>query len=394
MPRVYRQQYTRAVPPGTPTKSIRGVPHIKRAGKWLPVHNGRITCTARVWYAEYRDGDGRLRVRSTKCTDESAARGVLADWVRRADLQRAGLISPSAAQAADHAADDLLPHVEAWAASMRSAGRSASHYKVRRYLLLRLAREIPWTRLGHLTYESFDKWMRGCRGLAARSRNGYRDAAISFGGWCVVTQRLAANPFTGYPKSNVAADRRRIRRAFTGEELSRLIAAAETRSPARALAYRVLALTGLRVGELRSLLVRDLHGSVLHLGAKHEKSRRGSVIPLRSDLAALLAEWVKGRAPASPLIPIPTQFHRRLRGDLAAAGITSPDAEGAHLDAHALRYTYATALATAGVAPRVAQEAMRHSSPDLTARVYQDPRLLQVAAAVETIDLLREKNPK
>lgn len=389
MPRVYKQHYTKPAPPNAPRKRVGGAEFVRRAGKWVEVHDGRITCTARVWYAEYRDADGRLRTRSTRCTDESAARGVLAEWVRRAELQRSGALSASAAEAAEHGLDALAPHVDAWVASMRAAGRSISHQKNSRCAVEKVAREIPWDRLGHLTYESFDRWLRADPDRSARSRNWYREALLAFCGWCVATHRLAANPFTAYPKSNVEADRQYRRRAFTGDELARLIAATEPRSLARALAYRVMALTGLRVSELRSLRVRDLVGATLILGAENEKARRGAVIPLRADLAERFAAWVAGRSADAPLIDLPASLAPRLQGDLRAAGLEQVDAAGYHLDAHSLRYTFCTALARAGVAPRVAQEAMRHSSPLLTAKVYTDPRLLAVAEAMERIDYLR-----
>jgi len=39
----------------------------------------------------------------------------------------------------------------------------------------------------------------------------------------------------------------------------------------------------------------------------------------------------------------------------------------------------------AGVAPRVAQAAMRHSSIDLTMNIYTDPTLLDVAGAINAL---------
>jgi hypothetical protein len=39
----------------------------------------------------------------------------------------------------------------------------------------------------------------------------------------------------------------------------------------------------------------------------------------------------------------------------------------------------------AGVSPRVAQAAMRHSSLDLTMNIYTDPTLLDVAGAVNAL---------
>src|SRR5687767_9608163 len=45
-------------------------------------------------------------------------------------------------------------------------------------------------------------------------------------------------------------------------------------------------------------------------------------------------------------------------------------------------------LSTAGVAPRVAQAAMRHSKLDLTMNVCTDPKLLDVARAVNALPAL------
>ena len=50
---------------------------------------------------------------------------------------------------------------------------------------------------------------------------------------------------------------------------------------------------------------------------------------------------------------------------------------------HALRHTFGTHLSKAGVAARVAMAAMRYSSIQLTMKVYTDPVLLDVGAAVE-----------
>ena len=42
-------------------------------------------------------------------------------------------------------------------------------------------------------------------------------------------------------------------------------------------------------------------------------------------------------------------------------------------------------LSVGGVAPRTAQAAMRHSKIDLTMNVYTDPRLLDVAGAMDAL---------
>jgi integrase len=59
---------------------------------------------------------------------------------------------------------------------------------------------------------------------------------------------------------------------------------------------------------------------------------------------------------------------RTLRADLEAAGIAAEDDEGRVVDFHALRTTFVSSLAVAGVRPRVAQALTRHSSVELTMR--------------------------
>jgi len=87
--------------------------------------------------------------------------------------------------------------------------------------------------------------------------------------------------------------------------------------------------------------------------------------------------------------------------DLVAAGIArrvevtpgkwkidKRDERGRTVDVHALRHTFGTHLSKGGVAPRTAQAAMRHSTIDLTMNVYTDPRLLDVAGAMEALPAL------
>jgi site-specific recombinase XerC len=58
------------------------------------------------------------------------------------------------------------------------------------------------------------------------------------------------------------------------------------------------------------------------------------------------------------------------------------------VDVHALRVTFGTHLCAAGVPLRTAQAAMRHSKPELTANIYTDPKLLDVAGAIDALPTL------
>ncbi|MEW6200055.1 MAG: tyrosine-type recombinase/integrase [Planctomycetota bacterium] len=167
-------------------------------------------------------------------------------------------------------------------------------------------------------------------------------------------------------------------------------------------------LTGLRKGELASLTIGQLeldgHVAYAVLNAADEKAGRGAEIPLRSDLVADLRGWLGERLDAAraaakakglplparlpddaPLFNVPADLVRAFDRDLRVAGIPKRDDRGRVLDIHALRHTFGTHLSKGGVAPRVAQAAMRHSTLELTMNTYTDPRLLDVAGALDAL---------
>jgi Phage integrase family len=198
----------------------------------------------------------------------------------------------------------------------------------------------------------------------------------------------------------------------------------ERRGWERALVYKALVLTGLRKGELASLTVgnTDIDGGLPYvvLDAANEKAGRGADIPVRADLAADLRAWLaeqletarnfaaqSGRpiparlAPETPLFTVPTGLNRILDRDLVAAGIAKlvvgedgklhidkSDDRGRTIDVHALRHTFGTHLSKGGVAPRTAQAAMRHGSLEMTMQTYTDPKLLDVAGALDVLPSL------
>ena len=75
-----------------------------------------------------------------------------------------------------------------------------------------------------------------------------------------------------------------------------------------------------------------------------------------------------------------------LRKDLAAAKIAVVTPAGV-VDFHALRTTYGTLLARAGVSLAQAQKLMRHSTPALTANIYTRLQMDDARDAVMKIDV-------
>lgn len=411
----------------------------------------KVLVPSPCYYGQYRDGTGRRVVRSTGCRTRQAAMAVLNDWTARAEKVKAGIISSAEDAVADHVDTPLATHFDDFIDHMAGRGVTEVHRKNTRAYLDRVARECGFRRLNDLDRTEFEKWLaaRITDGMSARTRNGHRTALVSFANWCVETRRLVANPFDRLPKANEKADRRRQRRALTEDEIARLLDAARRRpllekitvrrgrnkgkplgkvseqyrkeleeiGRERALIYRTMLLTGLRRGELASLTVGqlDLDGphpcAVLH--AADEKNRQGNTIPFRADLAAELRDWLADKLarareqamkrsepvparlpPDTPLFSVPRGLLRIFDRDLALAGIPKHDDRGRTVDLHALRHTFGTMLSRAGVPPRVAQAAMRHSTIDLTMNVYTDPRLLDVAGAVEALPGLDVEKPE
>lgn len=149
---------------------------------------------------------------------------------------------------------------------------------------------------------------------------------------------------------------------------------------------------------------------MLRLGARHckvgRRSARNSGIlegigPRRSSAAAMAREAERGCpkpnaprmtatslrlfGPPQRLFSLSPNHIKVLNQDIAFAGIAKHDERGRTVCVHSLRHTFATLMSMHGVNPRVAQAAMRHSSIDLTMRVYTDPRLLDVAAAIDAL---------
>jgi integrase len=479
---VYRETYTKPLPPGAELFTRAGERFArwtdrhgrKRAAKVITGRDGsdRLTLACTTHTARYRDGSGVVRKAATGCRTKDAAETVLSDLRGRAELVKAKVLTAAQDAAADHAAVPIAEHFDAYRDHLTAKGATASHWKTTVSRLRRLAEDCRFGTLADLSAGPLDKWLvlRTAEGMSASTRNAYRESLVSFGNWCVSTDRLVFNPCGKVPKADEKADPRRQRRALTEDELLRLLTVARlrpladfgratqktaantdnpkranwTRAPLtfddlteaadrgraklskrpdfsaelehrgreRALIYKALLLTGLRKGELASLTVGQLDLDAPQpyavLNAADEKNRHGSDIPLRADLAADLRAFLGDRLkalqdaarlrigepvpmrlpPSAPVFNVPAGLVRILDRDLAAAGIAKRDERGRTVDVHAMRHTFGTHLSKGGVTLRTAQAAMRHSSPTLTANVYTDPKLLDVAGALNALPAL------
>lgn len=438
---IFRKTTCRPVPAGavvtrdrTGNETAKWTPRRATRSVTAPVKtlaDGRkvIETTTGAFYAKYRDSDGFVRTVSTGCRDEANARQRLADLERRAERVKSGVMSRREAHAVDRLHEPLHQHIGEYVDRLpgrRGGLASPVHRDNTRRYLERLAAECRWACLADLSRADLERWIAdqsrpgpdGKPVRSARSINCHRAAAVAFANWLADPNigRLPSNPFgtgrSAAAKADEDSDPRRPRRALSPDELSRLVDAARNaprrrpqpptegeggrpRRPAERLSgndrgdlWLILAGTGLRVGEIEQLTVADIRLDAVpphvRIPAAVAKARREQTVPLRSDLVAMLRDRLAGRSPSDPVFAIPRALIARFNADCRRAGISKRNDDGLTVDVHSLRKTFATMLSVSGVAPRITMELMRHSRIELTMSVYTDPRLLPLAAAVES----------
>jgi integrase len=368
-----------------------------------------------------------------------AAMAVLNELVTTAQHVKAKIITSDQAKISEHADTLLSEHIAVYVAHLKGRNVHPDRVNTTERRLKESSTACGFRYLRDLNADKLQTWLSKQaedkkRKMSAAVHNGYVQLWVSFGHWLTGKRmvgkrantngdkRLIVNPFNGMGKLDEKADQRRKARALTEAELVKLLDAARRRplndalmirkGPSkdkllakvsderqvererlgheRALIYKTAILTGLRLNELRTLTVGCLSfGDVpfIRLDRSNEKSRKGSTLALRSDLATDLRAWIAGKSSTDSVFDVPDGLLRIMNRDLIAAGIPRKDTEGYVVHVHALRHSFGTHLSMAGVAPRVAQAAMPHSNISLTMNTYTDARLLDTAAAVESLPI-------
>ena len=123
---------------------------------------------------------------------------------------------------------------------------------------------------------ALERWLvaRQAEDMGAVTRNGHREAWVTFGNWCVRNHRLLSNPFASVPKADAKADPRRKRRALDEGELIRLLDVARRRPLLDAMTVR----RGKHKGEAVAVL-RDETRQRLDLLGRETTSRPNPALP-------------------------------------------------------------------------------------------------------------------
>ncbi len=373
----------------------------------------RIREKSKTFRGRYRAADGKIRTVSL-CDDLDAAETMLAEIAQRAKREARGDIDPFEV----HRKRPLTDHLEDFRAFLDAKGNTAAHVALTLQRITAAFDGCKFTKLADLNGGRVAGWLADRRkgSLSIASSNHHLVAVKSFGHWLVKDRRSPENPFAHLSKLNEKVDVRHERRALTADELTRTIQAAERSvlrfrgldGSTRAILYRLAAMTGLRANELGSLSPASFDLSAdpptITIEAGYSKRRREDVLPLHSDLAARLRQWLSERNQQSDdprvILKLPNTAETKcerlfpgmwtncaaemLRLDLDAAGVAY-STDGGLADFHALRHTFVSNLVAGGVHPKLAQQLARHSTITLTMDRYSHVGLLDLNAALESL---------
>ena len=353
--------------------------------------NGVLRLT-RSYYLRYRLGE--MPVDRWKClgvTDRQVAEKRAQEFIQEKEREAAGILEPKVIRTA--AMKPLAAHLEDYLADLEKRNRAGRNGRGARQLKMRvgtLLTECRWSIAFNVNADSFIAWRSG-QTNSARTLNLYLQAMNAFLNWLERVGRIKGNPLKFVGKIDERGQPKRKRRAFTDEELRRLV----TNSGPRGIVYFTAARTGLRQEELHLLVWDDVRFDdkmpfvrVRDVCAKNKTEESVSLVPEIAE--ALRAHRPATYSPNDLVFPKGIPRASRLRVDSEANGIAYRDESGRYADFHALRYTWATFLQRHGVAQRFAMKLMRHSDIKLTAKLYTDESQLPIYEAVKSLPRLMD----
>ena len=358
------------------------------------------------WTIDYTVNGKRMRETVNVC-DKVLAERILGQRREQAHKVNDGLADPFL----DHNKRLLSEHVADWEASCEGTEKYVCD-SVR--MVRQIFADCRMTKWSHVRLSSVQKWVKDHKAAnrgGTSARNHYVEAVTRFARWMLADERTPRNPLLKLKQDRMGerADRRHVRRAFTDDELGRLLDAARTgphqsgmTGPDRAMLYQLAFETGLRSSECRGMtrFAFDLNPSrptfTVAAGLAGNKAKQTATLPLRRAFAAELKAWFDGRDASGPMFTMPhlDSVARMLRRDEKAAGIEYKDAQGRVADFHALRHTFCTRLARSGVQPARMRLLARHANIQMTMDYYVHVHLDELAVDVESIPDVRAQTRK
>ncbi|WP_157369521.1 tyrosine-type recombinase/integrase [Zavarzinella formosa] len=408
MAHLYKPKYSRPIPSGAVIVTIKGIRHAKWTGRQkrkfvAPLcESDPSKCLVKVdcWWIEYEDHLGK-RKRIKASLSRTSSEQMKLDIERRIRQVRSGDLSEGVHLRAGKLLTDL---VEEWANSRLDEDMLRVTVVLTKNRVLAVIAELKASKFVDLTPKNVNRVLKIFREreddpISAQTSNHYLKAVRTFTKWCVDQTYFEADPMRGAKILDVTGRTTFERRALSPEETVKLITTAGTLKlnccpispPNRVALYLVALYTGFRVQECASLTRSSFHlddkSPWVYLAPEAAKNGKEAKQPIASGVAAMLRPWLASQPARGPLWPADYLHHvaaKMLRRDLKAAKIEIETDDGL-IDFHALRTTFGTSLARAGVPIQHAQRLMRHSTPELTMKYYTKFQTHDLSSQVERL---------
>jgi integrase len=346
---------------------------------------------------------------------------MLNELVFKAERQQAGISDPFE----KHKKDPVSKHVADFRRHLESKNNSSGYVETTVSRVKKIFEGCKFRYLPDILASRVAEWLADRRqeGMNVASSNHYLTATKNFTRWLIKDRRNGYDPLSHLSRLNGEADIRRRRRTLSDEEFTRLLKAARTGKVAcgldgisREMVYLFCSYTGLRASETASLTPQSLNlhsePATVTVEAGYSKHKREDILPLHSDIAQALQDWIDERqiSRTEKIWPGTWAKNRHgaemLREDLQTARaawikkagtedereereqsdfLKNMDDSGKVFDFHSLRHQFKSMLAKSNVHPKTAQELARHSDINLTMKVYTHVRLNDLGAAVESL---------
>ena len=241
----------------------------EKTAKYLETANGpRIVEESQVYVARYTDATGRFRERSTGCRDLRAAEHKLNAWLQEVDKIKAGIISQDELDVGQRLKGKIDNFFPGFTQHLKAKSATKNHIDMTIARLKKICVACRFTRMTDLKADPFLEWLQELTdsGLGAGTRNGYRKALITFCNWAVSKDYLRKNPIKKIPKLNEELDIRRGRRAFTKEEINKLLKAAQERPLHEISVFR----NGPQKGMSKTEISDDSKQKAIRTGLEHK----------------------------------------------------------------------------------------------------------------------------
>lgn len=241
----------------------------------------------RLWWGQYRlEEDKTIKRVPLHTPDKQVAREKLNKIVRQVQLEREGLVAPAPMRKASSMTVTELG--ELYASELDELGRDDHYVKISGDRIRRLSKECGWKHLRDVTATSFQQW-RARQKTSPKTVNDYLATLRSFFRWMMKRGMVSFDPSAPVERVEERGRQVRLRRAFTVEEVNRLLQVAPIE---RRRFYLTAYYTGLRRSELENLQWGDVHmdEGKPYIGARAAttKNKQDARLPIRPELLEVL----------------------------------------------------------------------------------------------------------